>query len=91
MINEEIKSIKDNDIWNLISLPEGMKFIGCKWIFKIKRDSKSNVKRYKTHLVIKNFIQKEGIDYKETFSSISSKDSFRIIMALMAHFNFEVY
>ncbi|RDX74579.1 hypothetical protein CR513_45661, partial [Mucuna pruriens] len=71
----ELKSIQDNDVWDLIELPEGVKPIGCKWIFKTKKDSKGNIERYKTHLVVKGFTQKEDIDYKETFSPISSKDS----------------
>ncbi|KAA0048751.1 Retrovirus-related Pol polyprotein from transposon TNT 1-94 [Cucumis melo var. makuwa] len=32
-----------------------------------------------------------GIDYKETFSLVSSKDSFRVIMALVAHFDLELH
>ena len=39
----------------------------------------------------KGFTQKEGVDYNETFSSISSKDSFKIIMALVVHFDLELY
>ena len=52
---------------------------------------KGNVERYKAHLVAKGFTQKENIDYKETFSPISTKDSFRIIMALVAHYNLELH
>lgn len=36
-MNDEIKSI---DVLDLIELPNGVKSIGCKWIFKTKRDSK---------------------------------------------------
>ena len=72
-------------------MPKGAKPIGCKWIFKTKRDSKGNIERYKARLVAKGFTQKEGIDYKETFSPVSSKDSFRIIMALVAHYNLELH
>ena len=50
-----------------------------------------NIERYKAHLVAKNFTQKEGIDLKVTFSPISSKDSFRTIMALVAHFDLELH
>ena len=90
-MNEEYKSMQDNSVWELIPLPEGKKPIGCKWIFKTKRDSNGNVERYKARLVAKGYTQKEGIDYKETFSPISSNDSLRIIMALVAHFNLELH
>ena len=90
-MNKEIKSMKDNDVWDLVPLPEGVKPIGCKLIFKTKRDSKGDVERYKAHLVTKGYTQKECIDYKETFSPVSSNDSFRTIMALMAHFDLEIH
>ena len=37
-MNEEMKSMRDNGVWDLVKLPEGAKPIGCKWIFKTKRD-----------------------------------------------------
>ena len=90
-MNEEIKSMKDSDVWDLVPLPEGVKPIVCKWIFKTKRDSKGGVERYEARLVAKGYTQKEGIDYKETFSPVSSKDSFRTIMALVEHFDLEFH
>ena len=90
-MKDETKSMENNDIWDLIELPKGSKPIGCKWIFKIKRDSNGNVERYKPRLVAKGFTQKEGIDYKETLSPISTKDFFRTIMALVAHFDLELH
>ena len=39
----------------------------------------------------KGFTQREGIDYTETFSPVSKKDSFRIVMSLVAHFDLELH
>jgi hypothetical protein len=36
-------------------------------------------------------MQREGIDYNETFSPASFKDSFRIIVALVAHYDLELH
>ncbi|RDX95965.1 hypothetical protein CR513_21434, partial [Mucuna pruriens] len=81
-MKDEMKSMQDNDVWDLFELPEGVKPIGCKWIFKTKKDSKGNIERYKARL--------EDIDYKEIFCSVSSKNSFRTIMTLVAHFDLEI-
>ena len=59
--------------------------------FKTKHDSKGNVERYKARLVAKGYTQKEGIDHKEAFSPVSKKDSLRIVMALVAHFDLELH
>ena len=39
----------------------------------------------------KGFTQRDGVNYKETFSLVSKKDSFRIIMALVAHYDLELH
>ncbi|KAL6324389.1 hypothetical protein AAG906_012993 [Vitis piasezkii] len=79
-MKDEMSSMKCNDVWNLVELPNGAKAI----------DSLGNIERYKARLVAKGFTQKEGIDYTETFSPISKKDSLRIILALVAHFDLEL-
>ena len=58
---------------------------------KKKKDSLGNIERHKARLVAKGFTKREGIDYTETFSPISKKDSLRIIMASVAHFDFDLH
>ena len=89
-MKDELKSMDHNEVWDVVELPEGCKRVGCKWVFKAKRDSNGNVERYKARLVAKGFTQKDGVDYKETFSPVSKKDSFRIIMAMVAHYDLEL-
>ena len=39
----------------------------------------------------KGFTQREGIDYMETFSLVSRKDSLHVIIDLVAHFDLELH
>ena len=90
-MNDEIESIDYNKVWELVKLLEGHKRVDCKWVFKTKRDSKGNIKWHKARLVAKGFNHQESIDYNETFSPVSKKDSLRIILALVAHFDLELH
>jgi hypothetical protein len=86
-----MRSMSSNNVWDLEEIPKGAKIVGCKWFYKTKYDSNANKKKYKARLVAKGFTQREGVDYNETFSLVSCKDSFRIIMALVAHFDLELH
>ena len=90
-MEEELKSMSTNKVWDLVEIPDGAKKVGCKWVYKTKYDSKGKIERFKARLVAKEFTQREGIDYIETFSSVSKKDSFRIVMDLVAHFDLELH
>jgi hypothetical protein len=41
--------------------------------------------------VAKGFTQRESIDYTKTFSLVSCKDSLRIIMILVMHYDLELH
>ena len=42
-------------------------------------------------IVAKGYSEGEGIEDKETFSLVSTKDSLRIIMAIVTHFDLELH
>jgi hypothetical protein len=90
-MEDEMRYMSTKQAWKLEEISKGTKIVGCKWVCKIKHDSKGNINRFKTRLMAKNFTQREGINYNETFSHVLSKDSFRIIMTLVAHYDLELH
>jgi hypothetical protein len=90
-MEDKMRSMSVNKVWDLEEIPKGAKTVGCKWVYKTKCDSNGNIERFKARLVAKGFTQREGIDYTEIFSPVSCKDSLRIIMALVAHYDLELH
>lgn len=60
-MQEDFKSMQDNEVWELVDLPENFKPAGCKWVFKTTRDSRGNVEQFKNRLVAKGYPQHEGL------------------------------
>jgi hypothetical protein len=92
-IDEEIKSLMDNKTFNPIkrsNLPVGGNIMDSKWVFKIKRNDKNEIERYKARLCARGFTQKHGIDYNETFAPVLKYKSLRILLSLAAVRDYEI-
>jgi hypothetical protein len=83
--------MRSNDVCDLVEISDGAKRVGCKWVYKIKYDSKGKIERFNVRLIAKVFAQREGIDYTKTLSHVFKKDSFRIMMALVAHYDLDLH
>jgi len=57
-MHDELTSISDNEVWDLMELPVGCKPVGCKWVFKTKCDPSGKIERYKARLVAKGYSQR---------------------------------
>lgn len=58
-MDEEIKAIEKNDTWKLVTLPNGRRPIGVKWLYMVlKRNAKEEVEKYKARLVAKGYRQR---------------------------------
>ena len=90
-MKSEIDSMYINQVWTLVDPPEGIKPIGCKWVFKKKTDMEGNVITYKARLVAKGCRQKQGVDYDKTFSPVAMLKSIRILLAIATHYDYEIW
>ena len=90
-MKDEIQSMRTNDVWDIVEIPNVAKTVGCKWVYKTKCDSKGSIERFKARLVAKCFTQRKGIYYTETFSPVSTKDSFRIVMTFVAYYDLKLH
>nr|GEU58205.1 hypothetical protein [Tanacetum cinerariifolium] len=90
-MNVEMQSMKDNEVWVLVELPPDGKTVGSKWLFKKKTDMDGNVHIYKARLVAKGYTQTPRIDYEETFSPVADIRAIRILIAIAAYYDYEIW
>lgn len=75
---------QEHSTWTSVDMPSDKKVIGCKWVFRIKRDPSGKIVKCKAHLVAKRYTQRAGIDFSETFAPVACKESINIVLAIAA-------
>ena len=90
-MQEEYDSLMANGTWELAPLPSNRKRVGCKWVFRTKRDANGVITRYKARLVAKGFSQVEGVDFNETFAPVAKFSTIRCLLALGAAMDLEMH
>nr|GEU57517.1 putative retrotransposon protein [Tanacetum cinerariifolium] len=83
--------MKDNEVWVLVELPPDGKTVGSKWLFKKKTDMDGVVHTYKARLVEKGYTQTSEINYEETFSPVADIRAIRILIAIAAYYDYEIW
>ena len=90
-MTEEYESIMQNDVWEIVSRPEGKSIVTSKWIFKIKHSTDRSIEKYKARIMARGFSQREGVDYDETFAHVAHFTTIRTIIALASAMRWRLY
>ena len=81
-MSAEYNALVSNGTQELICPMNVTNIIGCKWIFRIKRNSNGSIDKYKARLVAKGFHQWPSVDYLETFSPVIKPTTIRLVLSL---------
>ncbi|KAL6328913.1 hypothetical protein AAG906_007203 [Vitis piasezkii] len=68
-MSDELTALIRHGTWDIISPPKNCNPVGCKWVFRV--------------LVAKGFNQREGLDYKETFSPVVKPATIRTVLTVL--------
>lgn len=80
-IEELLQYSEDNIVWELDDPPRNCNIVKCKWVLRKKNMT------VKIRLVAKGFLQKQGVDYSETFSLVAGHTTLRTFFAFSVKLN----
>jgi len=89
-MDREIGSLEHTGTWTTVLRPHRKNVVRCKWVFRLKRKVDGSTDKYKARLVARGFTQIYGVDYYDTYSPVAWLASFRFILAIAMHNDWEV-
>ncbi|GJV19130.1 retrovirus-related pol polyprotein from transposon TNT 1-94 [Tanacetum coccineum] len=90
-MQEELHEFERFEVWELVSHPDKVMVITLKWIYKVKLDELGGILKNKVRLVAREYRQKEGIDFEESFAPVTILEAVRIFLTFAAHMNMIIY
>ncbi|GEM12711.1 gag-Pol polyprotein [Rhodotorula toruloides] len=85
---EEFSSLRDEfkvfHIAERSDVPPDATILGCRFVYRRKKDEHGRVTGHKVPLVAQGFSQRPGVDFRDTFAPVAKFTSIRVLLALAA-------
>ena len=90
-MQDELNQFERNKVQTLVERPNDHPIIGTKQVFRNKLDKMDVVIRNKVRLVVKDYNQKEDINFDEIYSPITRLAVIRLLLAFSCFIDFKLY
>ncbi|KAL0378487.1 UNVERIFIED_CONTAM: Retrovirus-related Pol polyprotein from transposon TNT 1-94 [Sesamum radiatum] len=90
-MKSEMDSMRSNQVWTLVDPLKGVRSVGCKWVCKRKLGANGEVTAFKARLMAKGYTQRPVVDFEETYSPMTMAKSIRILLAIAAWYDYEMW
>ena len=82
-MESEMRSIRDNETWDLVKLLKNLYALPYSWVFHLKLTATSSSPKYKAHIIAKGFRQEYGVDFDEVFSPIVKMTTLHFLLCVV--------
>ena len=79
-----MKSLPDNEVFDVADKPNGRKIISSRWVYALKKNSKGEVVRRKARVVAEGCSQVYGVEYHDVFDPAVRWDTVRFLFPYAA-------
>ncbi|CAI7878277.1 unnamed protein product [Closterium sp. NIES-53] len=81
-----LKALESRDTWVLVDRAaiKGRRILSGKWVFRVKAAADGTIERFKARWVVRGYDQRHGINFDQTFVTVSHHTFVRILLAIAA-------
>ena len=87
---DEMNFFDENDIYTFVFMFFNQKVLERKWVYKLKRDFKEKILKYKTRWVVRDFKQRYEIDFNEIFAIVVKLMIYKVLFAIVTLYNWNI-